>query len=192
MPFTNARNLFPKRRLFNPFSPNKELRFIDLWYVNQTKPKKEGDAASYLSTKGFEVFYPQIEDYSNRNGRVEKILKSLFPNYLFVKFDLERSYSLVRWAKGVKKVLGFGASPSPVAEEVINLIKKKTEARATVIKVYHSEPNDLIRIKSGPLKELTEIYDRWVSEGEHVRVLLNLIGYQPAIELNCSMLDNVA
>lgn len=165
---------------------------MDLWYVIQTKPKREAEAASYLSTKGLEVFYPLIEDFSYRNGMLKKILKSLFPNYIFVKFDLDRSYTLVRWARGVKKVLGFGPSPSPVCDEVIDLIKKRTESNATVRKVYQFEPNDLIRIKSGPLKELTGIFDRWVSEGERVRVLLNLIGYQPAIELHCSMLDKVA
>jgi transcription antitermination factor NusG len=69
---------------------------MNLWYVVQTKAKKEGEATSYLSTKGLEVFNPLTEDLSTRNGRMEKVLKSLFPNYVFVKFDLNQSYNLVR------------------------------------------------------------------------------------------------
>lgn len=163
-----------------------------LWYVIQTKPRKEGEASSYLSTKGLEVFNPLIETFSPRNGRVEKIWKSLFPNYIFVKFDLEQSYNLVRWARGVKKILGFGEYPSPVSDDVVETIKKRTDGNGVVRKSAYFKPNDIIRIKSGPLRELLGVFDRWVSDGERVRILLNLIGYQPTIELHYSLLEKVA
>ncbi|MDI6761781.1 MAG: transcription termination/antitermination NusG family protein [Thermodesulfobacteriota bacterium] len=73
---------------------------MNLWYVIQTKPRKEKEAASYLWTRGLEVFNPLTEVLSPRNARMEKIQKSLFPNYVFVKFDLDQSYNLVRWARG--------------------------------------------------------------------------------------------
>ena len=165
---------------------------MNLWYVIQTKPKKEGEAASYLLTKGLEVFNPLTEAFSSRNGRIDKVWKSLFPNYIFVKFDLHQSYNLVRWARGVRKVLGFGGYPSPLSDEVIEMIKKRTDANGIVRKTCHFEPNDLIRIKSGPLRELLGIFDQWVSGGERVRILLNLIGYQPTIELHYSFLEKVA
>lgn len=165
---------------------------MNLWYVIQTKPKKEGEAASYLLTKGLEVFNPLTEAFSPRNGKIDKVWKSLFPNYIFVKFDLDQSYNLVRWARGVKKVLGFGEYPSPLSDEVIEMIKKRTDANGIVRKTCHFEPNDLIRIKSGPLRELLGIFDQWVSGGDRVRILLNLIGYQPTIELHYSLLEKVA
>jgi transcriptional antiterminator RfaH len=165
---------------------------MNLWYVLQTKPKKEGEATSYLLTKGLEVFNPLIETLSSRNRKMEKVLKSLFPNYIFVKFDLDQSYILVRWARGVKKVLGFGQYPTPVSDEVIETIKKRTDANGIVRKTCHFEPNDIIRIKSGPLRELLGIFERWVSDSERVRILLNLIGYQPTVELHYSLLEKVA
>jgi len=165
---------------------------MDLWYVIQTKPKKEEGAASYLLTGGLEVFNPLTEAFSSRNGKMEKVLKSLFPNYIFARFDLEQSYNLVRWGRGVKKVLGFGGYPSPVSDEVVEIIKKRTDASGIVRRTCHFEPNDLIRIKSGPLKELLGIFDQWVSGSERVRILLNLIGYQPTIELHYSLLEKVA
>lgn len=162
------------------------------WYVIQTKPKKEGEAGSYLSTKGVEIFSPLIETFATRNGRMIKGLKPLFPSYIFAKFDLEQNYPLVRWARGVKKVLGFGEYPTPVSEEVVEIIKRRTDSNNIVRRTYHFEPNDLIRIKSGPLKELLGIFDRWVSDSDRVRVLLSLIGYQPAVELHYSMVEKVA
>lgn len=162
------------------------------WYVIQTKPKKEEGAKLYLSTKGVEVFSPLIETFVPRNGKMNKELKSLFPNYIFVKFELEKNYPLVRWARGVKKILGFGGYPVPISEEVIELIKKRTDENGIVKKTHHFVANDVVRIKTGPLRELCGIFDRWVSDSERVRVLLNLIGYQPAVEIHYSMIEKVA
>jgi transcriptional antiterminator RfaH len=97
---------------------------VNLWYVIQTKPKKEEDAESYLSTRGVEMFNPLMETFALRNGGMNKELKPLFPGYIFGKFDLEQNYPLVRWARGVKKVLGFGGYPTPISEEVIEIIKE--------------------------------------------------------------------
>ena len=162
------------------------------WYVIQTKPKKEEEARSYLSMKGLEIFNPLMEAFLIRNGKVNKQLKPLFPSYIFGKFDLDQDYSLVRWARGVKKILGFGAYPTPVSEEVVEVIKKRTDSNGIVKRDLYLEPNDMVRIKSGPLKDLLGIFERWVSDSDRVRILLNLIGYQPVVEIHYSMLEKVA
>jgi transcriptional antiterminator RfaH len=165
---------------------------MDCWYVIQTKPKKEEEATSYLSTKGVEIFSPLMESFSPRNGRIIKELKPLFPGYIFGNFDLDQNYPLVRWARGVKCVLGFGGYPIPVSQEVIEIIKNRTDDQGIVIRTCDFKSNDMVRIKSGPLKDLLGIFERWVSDSERVRILLNLIGYQPAIELHYSMIEKVA
>jgi transcription elongation factor/antiterminator RfaH len=165
---------------------------MNLWYVIQTKPKKEGEATSYLSTKGVEIFSPLIESFTNRNGRMSKELKALFPGYIFGKFDLEQNYPLVRWGKGVKGVLGFGGYPTPISEDVVGVIKERTDTQGVVRVRQRFNPNDVVRIKTGPLKDLLGIFERWVSDNERVRILLNLIGYQPAVEMHYSMIEKVA
>jgi transcriptional antiterminator RfaH len=165
---------------------------MNLWYVIQTKPKKEEEATSYLSTKGVEIFSPLIEAFNGRNAKVTKELKPLFPGYIFGKFDLEQNYPLVRWGKGVKCVLGFGGYPVSISEEVVEIIKEKADARGVVRLKGDYKPNDVVRIKTGPLKDLLGIFERWVSESERVRILLNLIGYQPAVEMHYSMIEKVA
>jgi transcriptional antiterminator RfaH len=162
------------------------------WYVIQTKPKKEEEAKSYLSTKGVEVFNPLMENFLLRNGRMNKELKPLFPGYIFGKFDLDQNYPLVRWAKGVKKVLGFGEYPTPISEEVVEIIRERTDAHGIVRLKYRYQANDVIRIKTGPLRDLLGVFDRWISDSERVRILLNLMGYQPVIEIHYSMIEKVA
>jgi transcriptional antiterminator RfaH len=165
---------------------------MNLWYVIQTKPKKEEEATSYLSTKGMEIFSPLMESFALRNGRMNKVLKPLFPGYIFGKFDLEQNYPLVRWAKGVKNVLGFGGYPVPLSEEVVKAIKERTDPQNVLRVKSHFETNDVVRIKTGPMKDLLGIFERWVSDSERVRILLSLIGYQPVVEIHHSMIEKVA
>ena len=165
---------------------------MNLWYVIQTKPKKEKEASSCLSTRGLEVFSPFIEAFSSRNGGISRELKPLFPGYIFGKFEIERDYPAVRWARGVKTVLAFGGYPVPVSEEVVGLIKERVDDSGIVRITRHFQPNAVVRITSGPLRDLLGIFERYVSDGERVRVLLNLIGYGPAVELHSSMIEKVA
>ncbi len=165
---------------------------MNLWYVIQTKPKKEEEAESYLSAKGIEMFHPLMEIFAVRNGGMERELKPLFPGYLFGKFDLERNYPLVRWARGVKKVLGFGGYPTPISEEVLRVVKSRTDSQGVFRLKHHFEPDDVVSIKTGPLKDLLGVFERWLPDGERVRILLRLIGYQPAVEIHCSMIEKVA
>ena len=165
---------------------------MNLWYVIQTKPKKEEEAVSYLSTRGVEIFNPLMETFALRNGRMNKELKPLFSGYIFGKFDLEKNYPLVRWGRGVKKVLGFGGYPTSISEEIVEIIKERTDTEGIVRVKQNFKANDVIRIKTGPLKDLLAIFERWVSDSERVRILLNLIGYQPAVEIHYSMIEKVA
>jgi transcriptional antiterminator RfaH len=163
-----------------------------LWYVVQTKPNKERDAGAYLGDRGLEILSPLLETFVVKNGRVNKEYKPLFPGYIFGKFDFDSSYSLVRWARGVKKVLSFGGYPVPISDSVVDLIRTRIDATGVVRTLDSFSPNDVIRIKAGPLRDLLGIFERWMPDRERVRILLNLVGYQPTIELHCSMLEKVA
>jgi transcription antitermination factor NusG len=102
------------------------------------------------------------------------------------------NFPLVRWGKGVKCVLGFGSYPVPIAEEVITVIRERTD-EGNIVKMRHDfKPDEVVRVKTGPLKDLLGIFERWVSENDRVKILLNLIGYQPSIELHYSMIEKVA
>jgi transcription antitermination factor NusG len=50
----------------------------------------------------------------------------------------------------------------------------------------------VIRIKTGPLKDLLGIFERWMPDGERVRILLSLMSYQPVVEMHYSMIEKVA
>ena len=159
------------------------------WYVVKTKPRSEEIAQSYLVSHGITTFLPWMQTltHSSRND-----LKPLFPGYLFVEFDVKKNYPLVKWGKGINKILGYGKFPTPVSNDVISIIKSKTNEDNVVQKAYQINKNDQVIVRSGPLKDLIGIFDRWVSESGRVRILLNLVGYQPHVDLHYSQLQKLA
>ena len=158
------------------------------WYVIRTKPRSEELAQSYLSCHGITTFLPWMQTLANKS---EKDLNPLFPGYLFAKFDVRKSYPLVKWGKGINTILGYGRYPTPLAEEVISIIKSRTDEKNVVKIAYQLSKNDCVRIRSGPLKDLLGMFDRWVSDSGRVRVLLNLIGYQASVDLHYSQLEKL-
>ncbi len=102
------------------------------WYVIQTKPRKEEEARTYLTDRGLKILSPLMESFGTKNGRINRELRPLFPSYIFGRFDLDTNYPLVRWARGVKKVLGLGGYPTSISEDVVDLIKKRMDENGIV------------------------------------------------------------
>jgi transcription antitermination factor NusG len=165
---------------------------VNAWYVIQTKPKKENDAKSYLSMKGLEIFFPLMESFPQVNGRVRREIIPLFPNYVFGNFDPLRDYTLVKYGRGVNKIVGFGNEPSPLSELAIEEIRGRIDATGLVRSKIEMKKNDPVRVKSGPFRDFLGIFEKWLPEKERVRILLDLIEYQPQIELHYSMIEKVA
>ena len=158
------------------------------WYVIRTKPRNEERAQSYLRYHGIDTFLPWMETFCAKNSNK---VKPLFPNYLFAQFDLKASYPLVKWGRGINTIIGFGPYPTPLADEVIAIIKNRTTENNVVKKAYHLNKNDQVVIRSGPLKDLLGIFDKWVSDSGRVRILLDLVGYQPHVDLHYSQLNKI-
>jgi len=172
--------------------PIRRVYFMNAWYVIQTKPKKELEARSYLSMKGLEIFFPRMETFAPKGGRITREIKALFPNYIFGNFDRVRDYSLVKYGKGVNKIVSFSGEPVPISVMVIEEIKGRMDAAGLINLKFNLKPHDRVRIKTGPFRDFLGIFEKWLPEKERVRILLNLIGYQPQIELHFSFVEKVA
>jgi len=161
------------------------------WYVVQTKPRNEGRAQFHLEREGIETLNPLMETYCSKGGKSTVALKPLFPNYIFARFILEQDYPKVKWARGVNKVVGRGREPIPISDIVVSEIKNRIDDDCVVKRAYDLNPQDTIKIKEGPLRDLTGIFDRWMSKEGRIRVLLSLIGYQTSVQLHYSQVEKV-
>lgn len=142
------------------------------WYVLNTKPKKELQVEKLFREGGFQVYNPKYRD--------ENRIKSFFPSYEFVCFDFPLQYQLVKYTRGVKRVVGNREGPIPVPDRVLNEIRSREVAGLIEFEKYGAEPDpgDEIEVVEGPLKGLKGIFQKQVDEKQRVLILLNYVSYQ--------------
>jgi len=162
------------------------------WYVVQSKPREEERALHFLKEKGFHTYLPRMEVVNIRGFKNAKTKKPLFPGYLFCRFNKnDESLAHVRWTQGVKKMLPESVDPMPVDDEIVAAIHE-LEQKDGVIRKKPLQKNDRIRVARGPMQDVLGVFDHWSSDQGRVKVLLNFINYQAAVELHHSLIEKVA
>jgi len=162
------------------------------WYVIQTRPGNEHRVEMNLLNQEIEVFLPLVESYQYLFNQRARRIKPLFPNYLFARLDLHLHYCKVKYTRGVSKILGSGVEPMPISEEVIQMIKNRM-GRDNLVRLEDEwKEGDLVRINSGPFKDLRGIFQKKMSDSGRVRILLNLIGVDVSVQISSWQIRKVA
>lgn len=135
------------------------------WYVIKTKPKKEESAERQLAKANYEVFLPKIKGVVSH--------KPLFPSYLFIHTDFQNPdhFRLVRYTRGVSKVLSDTEGPQPVSDFIINTLRERTRDGSLIEQELLFKEGDEVSVKKGILKDLIGIIERNLSEIGRVKVL---------------------
>ena len=76
----------------------------DCWLVANTKPNKEKLAYFNLVKQGFKVFLPKIYKITFSFNKENRVLKPLFPGYIFVNIECNKNWSKIDNTFGVKRV----------------------------------------------------------------------------------------
>ncbi len=162
------------------------------WFVIQTKPGNEQRVETNLSHQEMEVFLPLFEDFQYVHGKLVQRIKPLFLNYLFAKLDIEAHYYKVKWTRGVNRILGVGSEPVPISEKVIRTVKDRMGENNLVRLGDGLVQGAVVQFTSGPFKDLMGVFDKKMSDGKRVKVLLNLIGVDVPVQVSRHQIRKVA
>lgn len=155
------------------------------WYVINTKPLKEFLVEKLLTDAGIAVYNPKIKN----NGRV----KSFFPCYIFSKFSVKKHYRLIKYTRGVRKILECEYGPIPIEERIIEEIKSREENGVIVIrrKIIPPKVGEKVEILEGPFKGFQGIFEKEFNGSERVAVLLRIVNYQARLLIEKSKLTKI-
>ncbi len=142
------------------------------WYVINIKPKKESQVERLFGEGGFTIYGPK--------HRSEKQVRPFFPGYAFLLFEFPEQFRMVKYTRGVKRVVGNKEGPIPVPEEVIAGLRAREKDGLIVLEKYGQEPRvgDEIEVMEGPLKGLRGVFEKEIGDRERVMILLNYVSYQ--------------
>lgn len=142
-----------------------------------TKPGRQDDVALRLKGANYAAFNPKLNQYSKK--RSQYIVQPLFPLYLFVKLDIEKDFKLIKYTRGVLRVLGIGKTPYPISEVIVEELMKRCSEGEVITAKYSLEDDlqkgDKVQIMNGPLEGIEAVVSGTCNDNQRVEILLDLM-----------------
>lgn len=166
------------------------------WYVVHTKPQKESNVHQLLAQGGFEAFLPKIKSFfrSRKSGQeFDDRIKPLFPSYLFIRLGTEpENFRMVKYTRGVNKIIGSPAGPIPVDDTLIEVIQGRVGPAGYVEQGALLKTQDRVVVKRGVLKDLMGILEKPVDDKGRVEVLFKIVRHQMRAKIYCGDLEKIS
>jgi transcriptional antiterminator RfaH len=154
------------------------------WFCLRSQLKHEHIAAANLRRLGCaEPFCPRIRfKRATRRGPVW-VTESLFPSYLFARFNWKESLRLVHHAAGVAGVVHFGSRWPIIPDAVIAELRAGVGQEELRVVGETLEPGEEVQISGGAFHGLQGVVSRVMPARARVAVLLEFLGRQSAVEV---------
>lgn len=151
------------------------------WYLVYTKPRAEDGVERKLADAGFEVLNPKLKERKIVRRKLKDSVAPLFPCYVFVRFDIYKNFRLVKYTRGVNKLVGSESAPTPVSDEIVSSIVKRTEGGFVRIRESF-EAGETVSIKAGPFEGFDAVFEKEVKETERVSILLKSVNARVVVD----------
>jgi transcriptional antiterminator RfaH len=170
-----------------------EMMMMDQkWYAVYTKAREEERAESNLRAWGMKTLMPRIKERSSRRIAGKETIKSLFPRYIFARFNCDSELHKVNYTRGVCGVVRFGDTPCPVDDFIIDTIVSQIGSEGFITFDDSFSRGDKVTIKDGPFREMSGTVDRELMDGDRLAVLLSSVSYQGRIMIQKALVQKVA
>ena len=170
-----------------PSSPSTANDSPLAWFCLRAQPKHEHIAARHLrQLAGLEVFLPRIRFQRKARQGLTWVTEALFPNYLFTRFHWKTALRLVHHTPGVAGVVHFGTRWPTVADDVIEELRRLFGSDQLHVISGEPQAGDRVQIVGGVFHDLRAVVTQVMPARERVRVLLEFLGRQTAVELPLS------
>jgi transcription antitermination factor NusG len=158
------------------------------WYALYTRPRHEKKVACQLTYKGVDHFLPLWRVRRRWSDRWKEVAFPLFPNYLFVRLNLEdvRRYTAVLRTPGVVGLVRFNGRVEPVPDEEVESVRRICESSLPYDPFPYLQEGRWVEIVRGPLKGLRG----WVVEREGTyQVVVSVHILQRSVAVKVSPMD---
>ena len=147
------------------------------WFVVQSKCNQEAVAEVNLERQGYEAYCPRIIQKCRFRGRWKKLIKPLFPRYLFVHLEQGLDdFTPIRSTFGVTGLIRFAGVPQAVTPGVVEEIKsREDDKQRIVVGRPRWQPGEEVEIVDGALSGLKGLFLAERGE-ERVVILLEMLG----------------
>ncbi len=160
---------------------------MENWYCIYTKPRMEEHVSDRLmNLSDIEVFNPKLKRKGFNKGRYKEIIEELFPCYIFSRFNPERYHHLIKYTRGIRKIVSDQSGTLQIVdEEIIQAIKSRTKGGYISLEDpdLTFDTGEKVVVKEGVFKGLRGVFLKDLKARDRVLILLNAIAYQAKVEI---------
>src|SRR3989339_1567667 len=163
------------------------------WYVLHTYAGYEDAVARNLKQrieslgmedKIFNVLVPIEKKIKIKGGKRRTVEEKIYPGYVLVEMTVtDDSWYVVRNTPRVTGFVGTGTTPTPIAEEEMEALKKRMGVDDPEFKM-DVQKGDSVQITDGPFKNQEGKVAEVDEERGKIKVLVNLFGRETPVELD--------
>jgi transcription termination/antitermination protein NusG len=159
------------------------------WHALYTRSHCEQLVCDQLAAKGFSMFLPKIDVWSQRAGKRHLISVPMFPGYLFLQHAIDKSsYIEVRKARGLVRILGESwDKPSIIPDAEIEAIQTTLSASIPVMPHPYLREGQRVRITQGSLRGVEGIFIQSKPAKGLLILSVDLLQRSIAVEIDCRM-----
>jgi transcription termination/antitermination protein NusG len=159
------------------------------WYALYTRSHCEQVVYDQLRAKGFSVFLPKLEVWSQRSGKRHLIPVPIFSGYLFLHHIMEKaSYIEVCKSRGLVRILGERWDRLDIVpDREIEAIQKVLQVRLPVLPYPYLREGQRVRITQGPLTGTEGIFMQSKPNKGLIVLSVELLQRSVAVEIDCSV-----
>ena len=150
---------------------------VGSWFCLRAQPKREHIAATCLrQISDVEVFCPRVRFRKPTNRGLVWFVESLFPGYLFARFDYATFHRRIRQGPGVSGFVQFGDRFALLPDPLISEIKIRMGTDELVEVNQGFELGQNVQIAQGPFQGLEALVTRLISARDRVELLIEWMG----------------
>jgi transcription antitermination factor NusG len=147
---TGQINMGPTQRELCPNASDSPAR----WFALTVKHQHERSAKAALESKHLGALVPLYRTRQQWSDRIQEIDLPLFAGYVLCRFPYADRARVLN-TPGVRRIVGFGATPTPVDDAEIAAIESMMHAGSPIRPWPYLKPGDPVRVERGPLRGLT-------------------------------------
>ncbi len=147
------------------------------WFCLRAQPKREHIAAACLrQISEVEIFSPRVRFRKPTNRGLVWFVESMFPGYLFARFEYATFHRRVRQRPGVSGFVQFGERLALLPDPLISEIKTRMGTGEIVEVNQGFEAGQNVQIAQGPFQGLEALVTRLISARDRVEILIEWMG----------------
>lgn len=137
-----------------------------------------------MEDKIFNILVPKEKKIKIKNGKRRVVEEKIFPGYVLVEMVVtDDSWYVVRNTANVTGFIGTGNTPTPIAQEEIDVLMKRVGVEEPEFKI-EIDVDEPVTITDGPFKGQQGKVSEVDEQRGKVKVLVSMFGRETPVELD--------